>query len=85
MPLIDSKTTIYETMIHNLRIIYHLMNLNILVEGELAFDKLCILSSNIIDFIIEFIDTKKDLTYIIDNNIKSLFFGKQKNNKIVSE
>ena len=85
LPLIDSKTTIYETMIHNLRIIYHLMNLNILVEGELAFDKLCILSSNIIDFIIEFIDTKKDLTYIIDNNIKSLFFGKQKNNKIVKE
>jgi hypothetical protein len=85
VPLIDSKTTIYETMIHNLRIIYHLMSLNILVEGELAFDKLCILSSNIIDFIIEFIDTKKDLTYIIDNNIKNLFFGKQKNNKISKE
>ena len=81
VPLIETKSTIYETMIHNLRIIYHLMNLNIQVESELAFDKLCILTSNIIDFIIEYLDTKKDLTYIIDKNIKKLFFGKQKDNQ----
>ena len=78
IPLVEAKWTIYESMIYNLRIIYHLMNLNTLIEGELAFDKLCILTSNIIDFLIEFIDTKNDLNYIIDNNIKSLFFGKEK-------
>ena len=82
VPLIETKWTIYETMIQNLKTIYHLMSLNLLIEGELAFDKLCILSSNIIDFIIEFIDTKKDLIYIIDNNIKQLFFGKHKSSKL---
>ena len=79
IPLVQTKSTIYESMINNLKIIYNLMRLNVIIEGELAFDKLCILSSNLIDFIIEFIDTKKDLTYIIDNNIKNLFFGKRKN------
>ena len=78
IPLIDTKSTIYESMINNLKIIYHLMKLNLLVEGELAYDKLCILSTNIIDFIIEFIDTKKELKYIIDFSITNLFFGKEK-------
>ena len=76
IPLIDTQKTIYESMIYNLKIIYNLMKLNLLVEGELAYDKLCILSTNIIDFIIEFIDTKKDLIYIIDYYITNLFFGK---------
>ena len=85
IPLIETKSTIYETMINNLRTIYHLMNLNTQIEGELAFDKLCILSSNIIDFIIEFMDTKKDLACIIDKNIKKLFFGKQKSFKMTKD
>ena len=79
VPLRSMDWTIYDSMIYNLRIIYHLMNLSTSIEGELAFDKLCILTSNIIDFLIEYIDTKKDLNYIIDNNIKDLFFGKHNN------
>ena len=54
------------------------MELNNLLEGESAFDKLCVLSTNIIDFIIEYLDTKEHLTHIIDNNIKKLFFEKEK-------
>ena len=77
-PLVDPKCTIYETAIFNLKRIYHLMELNNLLEGESAFDKLCVLSSNIIDFIIEYIDTLGNLTYIIDDNFKNLFFGKAK-------
>ena len=84
VPLIDTKLTIYQSMIYNLRIIYHLMSLNLPIEGELAYDKLCILTSNIIDFIIEYIDTKKELNNIIDNNIKSLFFGKDKDDEIIN-
>ena len=80
VPLVETQSTIYETMIFNLRVIYHLMNLNLLVEGELAFDKLCVLSTNIIDFIIEYIDTKGELTYVIDYYMKSLFFGIDKDN-----
>ena len=81
IPLIEAKKNIYQSMIYNLRLIYHLMSLNTIVEGELPFDKLCILTTNIIDFIIEYIDTKKDLTYIIDENIKSLIFGKENEDK----
>ena len=84
IPLIEPKCTIYETAILNLKRIYHLMELNNLLEGESGFDKLCVLSSNIIDFIIEYIDTIDDLTYIIDNNLKSLFFGKVKEDKIAT-
>ena len=81
IPLVKTKLTIYKSMIQNLKLIYHLMDLNTLVEGELAFDKLCILTTNIIDFIIEYIDTKKDLLHFIDFEIKSLFFGIKNDDK----
>ena len=74
-PIIEPKFSIYKSMISNLKIIFYLMEYKNSVEGELAFDKLCILSTNIIDFLIEFIDTKKNLTNIIDMNIENLFFG----------
>ena len=84
IPFVETNKCVYESMIYNLRLIYHLMNLNNLVEGELAFDKLCVLTSNIIDFLIEFIDTKKNLENIVDYYMKSLFFGKQKYDEITS-
>ena len=84
LQLVDAKCTIYETAIFNLKRIYHLMELNNLLEGESAFDKLCVLSTNIIDFIIEYIDTLEDLSYIIDNNMKNLFFGTEKDDKLLS-
>ena len=58
-PIIEPKFSIYKSMISNLKIIFYLMEYKNPAEGELAFDKLCILSTNIIDFLIEFIDTKK--------------------------
>ena len=82
IPFVETEKTIYESMIYYLRLIYHLMDLNNLVEGELAFDKLCVLTSNIIDFLIEYIDTKKDLEYIIDKHIESLFFGEENHDDI---
>jgi hypothetical protein len=84
VPLVEAKCTIYETAILNLKRIYHLMELNNLLEGESAFDKLCVLSTNIIDFIIEYIDTTENLTYIIDNNFKILFFGIKDNRTLTS-
>jgi len=77
--LIYPKFTIFETAIMNLKIIYHLMELNNKLEGESPFDKLCVLSTNLIDFIIEYIDTLENLTYIIDNNFEKLFFGNKYN------
>ena len=81
VPLINPSYSIYETMINNLKIIFHLMELDNLIEGELPFDKLIILSTNIIDFLIEYIDTKRSLIYIINTNISNLFFGKAKKPK----
>ena len=82
--LVDAKSTIYETVILNLKRIYHLMELNNLLEGESGFDKLCVLSTNIIDFIIEYIDTLDDFSCIIDTNFKKLFFGTEKNDKLLT-
>ena len=82
--LVEAKCTIYETAIYNLKRIFHLMELNNHLEGESAFDKLCVLSTNIIDFIIEYIDTTENLSYIIDNNIKKLFFGKIEDERMLT-
>ena len=84
IPFVETNKCIYESMIYNLRLIFHLMNLNNAIQGELAFDKLCVLTSNIVDFLIEFIDTKKNLEKVIDNYMESLFFGKEKYNEITS-
>ena len=84
IPFVETNKCVYESMIYNLRLIYHLMSLNNLVEGELAFDKLCVLTSNIIDFLIEFIDTEKNLENVVDYYMKSLFFGKKSYNEITS-
>ena len=83
VPLVDAKCTIYETAIFNLKRIFHLMELNNSLEGESGFDKLCVLSTNIIDFIIEYIDTLENLSYIIDTNFNNLFFGIEKNDKLL--
>ena len=81
--LIEPKYSIYQTAIYNLKRIFNLMELNTLIEGEAGFDKLCILSTNIIDFLIEYIDTLGDLKYLIDDNFKYLFFfGEEKSDKI---
>ena len=84
IPLIEPNYSIYETAIFNLKRIFHLMELNNLLEGEAGFDKLCVLSTNIIDFLIEYIDTKGELSSIIDDNFKNLFFGTEKHHKINS-
>jgi len=84
IPLIDPNYSIYETAIFNLKRIFCLMELNNLLEGEAGFDKLCVLSTNIIDFLIEYIDTKGELISIIDDNFKNLFFGTEKYHKINS-
>ena len=64
------------------------MELKISIGSELNFDKLCILSNNIIDFLIEYIDTTQPLIHIIDTNIKNLFFGNKANfiqNKLLKD
>ena len=81
--LIEPNYTIYQTAILNLKRIFHLMELNNLLEGEAGFDKLCILSTNIIDFLIEYIDTLGELTDVIDDNFKNLFFGREKYDKLM--
>ena len=42
IPLIEPRYTIYQTAIYNLKRIFHLMELNNLLEGEAGFDILCV-------------------------------------------
>ena len=72
---ININRTIYETVIINLMRIYHLMDLTNPIEAELPFDKLCVLTSNLIDFVIEYIHTKNELNEVVDQNIVKLIFG----------
>ncbi len=67
--------SIYESITLNLMRVYNLMDLKNPIETEMPFDKLCILTSNFIDFIIEFIHTQKQFRDIIDENIVKLIFG----------
>ena len=46
-----------------------------LVDGEVAYDKLIILTKNCVQFLIEYVDSFDDNIEIIDNNMKNLFLG----------
>ena len=45
------------------------------INTELPYDKLIILSTNLIDFLIEYIHTTNDKEQIINNNFSKFFFG----------
>lgn len=48
-----------------------------LVDSEMPYDKLVILTTNFIDFLIEYIETTEDKEDIIKNNMLNLLFGPQ--------
>ena len=48
------------------------------IEVELPYDKLIVVMTNLIDFIIEFLVTKKKFSFILENQINNLFFGEPK-------
>jgi hypothetical protein len=85
--------SIYASIINNLNYALYNLDLQNLLDSELPYDKLIILVSNCIDFIIEYIDSKgkfndeikKCLKYLLLNDkiLKSLMKNEPKNAEVI--
>ena len=77
IPHIAIHKTLYESVIYNLKRVFFLLDMDNLVDSEMPYDKLVILTTNFIDFLIEYIETTEDKEDIIKNNMLNLLFGPQ--------
>ncbi len=77
IPEVKIKYRIYESIINNLKRSYFFLDIEDLIDSELPYDKLVILTSNFIDFLIEYIETTNGNNEILNKYIKYLFFGKK--------
>ena len=75
--IIIINETIYFSLIMNLKKSFGLININKEINGELPNDKLIVLLTNIIDFLIQFIDSNKENKKYIFEGINELFFGER--------
>ena len=78
----NSDLSLYDTMIRNLKISFVTMEISQRINSELPYDKLMVLTTNLIDFLIEYIDTTDDKCYYIQTGIKNLFFGNKKSKTV---
>ena len=65
VPDTEITRTIYESVIINLKRALFLLDLNNVVDCEMPYDKLIILITNLIDFLIEYIETEDDKKKIV--------------------
>ena len=75
VPDVEISRTIYESVILNLKRALYLLDLDNIIDSEMPYDKLIILVTNLIDFLIEYIETEDDKKEIIHSNMSHLFFG----------
>ena len=80
VPDVEINRTIYESVIVNLKRALFLLDLDNVIDSEMPYDKLIILITNLIDFLIEYIETEDDKKEIIHNNMSQLFFGSKNSN-----
>ena len=81
VPDVEITRTIYESVILNLKRCLFLLDLDNVVDCEMPYDKLIILITNLLDFLIEYIETEDDKKEIIYTNMSHLMFGKKTSNK----
>ena len=79
------KKTIYESLINNLKYALYKLDLDIMTNSELPYDKLIIIVTNIIDFIIEYIDSTDDNKEIIRMNLRKLLLGTRTKKSMIEE
>ena len=79
--LILSNESIFQLLSINLKKCFYLVHVGAKIEGELPYDKLMVLMTNIIDFLIEYKETTVDNNSILVSNIIDLFFGQTGNDK----
>ena len=81
VPDTEITRTIYESVIINLKRALFLLDLNNVVDCEMPYDKLIILITNLIDFLIEYIETEDDKKKIIHMGMSQLCFGIKEKSK----
>ena len=74
-----SDESIFQSLALNLKKCYYLVHVGAKIEGELPYDKLIVLMTNIIDFLIEYKETTDENNSILISNILDLFFGQSGN------
>ena len=79
VPDVEITRSIYSSVIINLKRALFLLDLNNVIDSEMPYDKLIILITNLIDFLIEYIETEDDKKIIIHNGMTELFFGIKEN------
>ena len=72
--LFISYESIFELLVLNLKKCFFLVRLGAKIEGELPYDKLIVLMTNIIDFLIEYKETTEDNNSTLVGIINNLFF-----------
>ena len=80
VPDVEINRTIYESVILNLKRALFLLDLDNVIDSEMPYDKLIILITNLLDFLIEYIETEDDKKEIIHKNMSHLFFGSKHSN-----
>ena len=75
-----TEETIFQLLTGSLKKCYYLVQVGVKIEGELPYDKLIVLMTNIIDFLIEFKETTDENNSILVENVLDLFFGEKANN-----
>ena len=75
IPDVIITRTIYDSVLTNLKRALFLLDLNNCVDSDMPYDKLIILITNLIDFLIEYIETEDDKKKIIHLEMSKLFFG----------
>ena len=84
VPDVEITRTIYESVIINLKRALFLLDLDNVIDSEMPYDKLIILITNLIDFLIEYIETEDDKKRIIHIGMSHLFFGIKENKNVES-
>ena len=75
VPDVEITRTIYESVVTNLKRALFLLDLDNVIDSEMPYDKLIILITNLIDFLIEYIETEEDNKKIIQTGMLQLCFG----------
>lgn len=79
--LLYINETIYDSIILYLKSSFYLLDITQQINCEMPYDKLIVLTTNLVDFLIEYIDTKPELRDFIVTAMKFLFFGSRLSSK----
>ena len=74
-----SNETIFQLLSGSLKKCFSLVQVGARIEGELPYDKLIVLMTNIIDFLIEYKETTEENNSTLVANVLDLFFGEKAN------